>query len=139
MAGLGAFIFFILLILLVCGGFSIYFVFKQVQFIIQSVNLYKKILGREDAIIKLLMDIRDNTKTFSGISSVTEEPDGGEVRSNDPFLSREIEERKKAAEEYRKRSSVNTKGIEKTDQCKKCGARLPEGAAFCADCGNKLG
>ena len=57
-------------------GFGIYFVFKQVQFVVQAINLYKKILNREDAIIKLLIDIRDNTKTYSGISSVTEEVDG---------------------------------------------------------------
>jgi len=34
---------------------------------------------------------------------------------------------------------VDTKVIEKTYQCKKCGARLPEGASFCGECGNKLG
>jgi uncharacterized membrane protein YjgN (DUF898 family) len=33
---------------------------------------------------------------------------------------------------------VDTKGIEKNDQCKKCSARLPEGATFCGECGNKL-
>jgi ribosomal protein L40E len=70
------------------------------------------------------MDIRDNTKTFSGIPEE---------------ISKEIPTTEEVAEEYRKRPSVDTKGIEKTDQCKKCGARLSEGAAFCADCGNKLG
>ena len=63
----------ILLLLLIIGFllwvfFKLYLKFKILQFIIQAINLYKKILYREDAIIKLLLDIRDNTKT-AGVSS----------------------------------------------------------------------
>jgi len=45
--------------------FCIYFFFKSLQFVISAINLYKKIINREDAIIKLLIDIRDNTKKYS--------------------------------------------------------------------------
>ncbi len=56
-------------------GFSIYFIFKQLQFVIQAVNLYKKILYREEAIIKILLDIRDNTKNAGvSIDSFDESP-----------------------------------------------------------------
>jgi predicted Zn-ribbon and HTH transcriptional regulator len=43
-------------------GFAVYFFFKQLQFVLLSVNLYKKMVRRQETIIKLLLDIRDNTK-----------------------------------------------------------------------------
>ena len=60
-------IFFLLTLAFV--GFCIYFFFKQLQFVIQAINLYKKILNREDAILNVLIDIRDNTKQFSETDS----------------------------------------------------------------------
>ncbi len=39
-------------------GFVIYFIFKQLQFVIQAINLYKKMINRQDVMIKLLKDIR---------------------------------------------------------------------------------
>ena len=53
---------FIFLIVIGFIIFCIYFSFKAIQFTIQAINYYKKILIREDVIIKLLVDIRDNTK-----------------------------------------------------------------------------
>ena len=44
--------------------FCIYFIFKQIQFVLVSVNLYKKMVNRQDAIVNLLLDIRDNTKKY---------------------------------------------------------------------------
>lgn len=49
--------------------FNIYLFFKILQFIIQAINLYKKMVNRQDAMLKLLLDIRDNTKKFENISS----------------------------------------------------------------------
>ena len=43
-------------------GFIVYYIFKQIEFVLSATNLYKKIVTREDVIIKLLIDIRDNTK-----------------------------------------------------------------------------
>ena len=57
---------FILLFGLVFLGFIffvIYFIFKQLQFVIQSVNLYKDMVTRQDMMIRLLQDIRDGKKT----------------------------------------------------------------------------
>lgn len=39
-----------------------YFIFKQIQFYLVAVDLYKKMINREDLMIKLLLDIRDKTK-----------------------------------------------------------------------------
>ncbi len=56
------FLFFILIIILAFVGFVIYFIFKQLEFVLRAVNLYKKMINREDLIIKILLDIRDNTQ-----------------------------------------------------------------------------
>ena len=39
--------------------FCIYFIFKIFQFVIQAINLYKDMVIRQDAMLKLLKDIRD--------------------------------------------------------------------------------
>ena len=57
--------------------FVIYFGFKVLEFVMVAVNLYKKMVVRLDATIKLLMDIRDNTKTYNDLdvaASVDEDP-----------------------------------------------------------------
>ena len=44
--------------------FIIYFLYKILQFVITATNLYKKMVNRLDANLKLLIDIRDNTKKY---------------------------------------------------------------------------
>lgn len=51
------------LVLFVLGGigfviFCIYFIFKQLEFVLVSVNLYKKMIERQETMIKVLKDIR---------------------------------------------------------------------------------
>ena len=54
---------------LVFFGFVIYFIFKQIQFFIQAINLYKKMVTRQDMMIRLLKnaqpgyEINSQTKT----------------------------------------------------------------------------
>jgi hypothetical protein len=55
----------LILLILAFVGFLIYFYFKIVQFILTATNLYKKMVRRQDIMIKLLIDIRDNTKQFN--------------------------------------------------------------------------
>jgi hypothetical protein len=69
-SGAGGFFVLIILAFLAFIGFCIYFIFKQLQFVIMAINLYKKMINREDAILKVLVDIRDNTKKFSDTDSV---------------------------------------------------------------------
>lgn len=45
-------------------AFAIYFFFKCLQFVVQAISLHKKMVIRQDATIKLLVDIRDNTKQY---------------------------------------------------------------------------
>lgn len=47
--------------------FSVYFTFKILQFVVTATNLYKKMINRQDAMIKLLFDIRDNTKKYENL------------------------------------------------------------------------
>ena len=82
----GAFVLFIIFVLVflafVC--FAVYFIFKQVEFVLTATNLYKKMITRQDSMIKLLIDIRDGTKQFD-LSKVPEaelsEPSGQIVGS----------------------------------------------------------
>ena len=71
MGGSGLQFFGVIIVLFIL--FGIYFVFKQVQFVLQAIDLYKKILNRQDTIIKILIDIRDNKKTSSGIFVASED------------------------------------------------------------------
>ena len=43
--------------------FVIYFILKILQFVIQATNLYKKMVTRQDMMIKLLKDIRGGEPT----------------------------------------------------------------------------
>jgi hypothetical protein len=58
--------FFLTIIFIFIAGVLIFILvtmFKALQFTLTATNLYKKMISREDIIIKLLLDIRDNTKT----------------------------------------------------------------------------
>jgi len=56
-------------VLLFCG-FVIYFIFKNIEFTIQAVNLYKKMIDRQDIIIKLLNDLKPTLKVKDTRKSV---------------------------------------------------------------------
>lgn len=43
-------------------GFVIYFFFKALGFVVNATRLYRGMIARQDAAIKLLVDIRDSTK-----------------------------------------------------------------------------
>lgn len=44
-------------------GFAVYFFFKVLEFVIKAVNLYEKMINRQDMIIKLLSDKKGNGGT----------------------------------------------------------------------------
>lgn len=44
--------------------FVVYFIFKILQFIIQAINLYKKILESQEAIQELLLGISEITENY---------------------------------------------------------------------------
>ena len=50
------------LIFIAFVAFSIYFIFKQIQFILVSVGLYKEMVSNQKNIIGLLTEIRDKSE-----------------------------------------------------------------------------
>lgn len=51
-------------LILLC--FAVYVIYKQLEFVFVSVKLYRKMVQRQDAIVGLLLDIRDGTKHYAG-------------------------------------------------------------------------
>lgn len=94
------------LVLVGLAIFIIYFIFKALQFVIQAINLYKKIIKRQDEVLGLLLDIRDKTTKF----------DANAVRSRVQSLSSEDESF--ICEECKAEVLANAK------TCPKCGAQF---------------
>jgi len=67
--------------------FVIYFIFKILQFVIQAINLYKKILNRQDSMLKILLDIRDNTKNYENTYSTSVEPNANSANKTEKTYS----------------------------------------------------
>jgi hypothetical protein len=42
--------------------------FKALQFVLVSVNLYRRMVRRQEEMVRLLLDIRDNAKSFHALS-----------------------------------------------------------------------
>jgi len=102
------FLIFIGIIVISFNIFVIYFIFKVLQFVIQAINIYKKMIIRQDATINLLIDIRDNTKTFD----------------NQSF--------EEAEKEIGSEPQVELK------TCENCNTEIPAMYKRCPKCGNKF-
>jgi len=59
MNNVGGFLMLVTLAFLAFVGFVIYFIFKELEFVIRAINLYEKMVNRQDAMIKLLMQLRN--------------------------------------------------------------------------------
>ncbi len=57
--------------------FVVYFLFKALGFVINATRLYRKMIDRQDAMIKILLDIRDSSKTVNDdlLSSIDQRMD----------------------------------------------------------------
>lgn len=73
-------------------GFCIYFIFKILEFVIRAINLYERIITREDVIIKLLIDIRDNTKSVDSDDWVEKPIEDSEEAEEDSYGEHELNE-----------------------------------------------
>ena len=104
------------LVLLALGLFVVYFIFKQIQFVLVAVNLYRRMVRQQDAIIKLLVDVRDNTRVFdpSQVQEFTVPIPVGPV----------------GAPIEQSHGSNKPRNLFCTD----CGRRLPEGFSSCPEC-----
>jgi len=107
--------------------FSIYYCFKQMQFVIQAVNLYKDMVTRQDATIKLLKDIRD---IQSGNSSTT---------SNEKIsFTDDIKVSNSIATEEEQLSPQQSQELYNNGKCPKCKNDIQENAVRCPGCQENL-
>jgi len=97
--------------------FCIYFIFKQIQFVLVSVNLYKKMVNRQDAMVKLLLDIRDKTKKYDTSSPCSALIEEDEVEEDSPKTG----ESEEAGPDF----------------CYYCGAENPDKLLVCPSCGKR--
>ena len=89
----------LVIIIFALGIFIIYFIFKSLQFVIQAINLYKKMVIRQDATIKILLDIRDNTKHYENVIQESEAKTWQPVEELN-YNEKEVETLKKAFSRY---------------------------------------
>lgn len=107
----------IVVLILAIVVFVVYFYVKVIQFFLVSVNLFKKMVTRQDATVKLLLDIRNNTKTYTAL---IDEDD----LDKDEFVEGEFDEEASAQTALDFCYHCGAKLTEQTDQCTKCGKKL---------------
>lgn len=123
-------IFTIALIVITCFIlFVVYFIFKQIEFVLVAVNLYKQILAKQEDTVRLLRDIRDNTKEYNATeprvparSGSTQAPAGGAV-----VLQPWMDDAENSQSE-----------IGDMEFCYHCGEELKTKSSKCPSCGNEL-
>ena len=106
--------------------FIIYYFFKLIEFTLTATNLYRKMVRRQDAMIRLLIDIRDNTKEYDLSATLTDEEDSS-VKEDVPPLSSEgrvpyLPVGEEAGGEFCHHCGAELQG--RTDNCPSCGKRL---------------
>ncbi len=126
----GGFAVIIVLVLLGLGVFFIYFIFKQIQFVLQAINLYKEILNREEAIIKLLIDIRDGTKRYS--------ENMNESRPQNVMVNDFRGNVANSGINLEKKAKPEENPFAKLKICSKCGSAQPSVKDKCVKCGSIL-
>ena len=112
-------------VLVLFALFVLYYIYKSLEFVLVSVNLYRKMVHRQDAIVKLLLDIRDNTTTYTP-SSVEEDETGDGTVGVEYAQSERLEETARHNEDT------------VLDFCYHCGAELPGKVDKCPQCGKNL-
>jgi len=121
--------------------FSIYFIFKLLQFVIVSVNLFKTMVKRQDAIIKILIDIRDQTTVFNNKKTVLpleEESDTDNLDADLKIENENDEDFSSLNNPARIGPPVYTSNEQSLEFCYHCGAELKKQAEACPKCGKKL-
>ena len=120
----------LLIVGIVCVGFflfCIYFILKQLEYVLVSVNLFRKMVQRQDAIMRILIDMRDGTRGYR-LSRGLEDPDDDE--GDEP-----------ASIPYDATVSGDDSGAEAGDGafCFHCGAELAGTARdVCPQCGKRI-
>ena len=100
--------------------FYVYFIFKQIEFVVVSVNLYRKMVRRQDAMIKLLVDIRDKTTNYR----LSDEDEDGDSQEEGDAESAGV--------------SGDEEEADPCSFCFHCGEELPGKVPQCPKCGKRL-
>ena len=109
---MGGFFTFLAVVFLAFLGFSVYFIFKQIQFVIQAIDLYKAMVIRLDKVIELLSN---NPTMVAHISA----PSGAQI---DGTISVDPAQQSKPTE-------IGPRGI-----CPNCDTQIPLASAACPKC-----
>jgi len=121
------FLIFIGIILLFFIIFVVYFIFKILEFVLVSVKLYKKMANRQEAMVQLLLDIRDNTKSFQ--KTQLREKDEKDEKEQYPFSHTGL---------TANRETIYDDESAELEFCYHCGERLDGEADKCPKCGKEL-
>jgi ABC-type bacteriocin/lantibiotic exporter with double-glycine peptidase domain len=119
----------VLVVLLV---FSIIIFIKVITFILNAEDLYKKMIQKEEEIIKLLIEICDNTKKLTETQL---------QKKQSEIINKTITEENKSNTQQIVNNEVKDKEIPtKREQkfCYYCGKELSENTAICPKCGAPL-
>jgi hypothetical protein len=103
--------------------FCIYYFFKQMQFVIQAINLYKDMVVRQDAMLKILKDIRD-------INS------GGKILFSEDVKVTSTFEASKSGQDFQKEKidAQNAQKAYDNGNCPECGAEIEKNQDRCVEC-----
>lgn len=112
---MGGFFTFLAVVFLAFLGFSIYFIFKQIQFVIQAVDLYKAMVVRLDKVIELLSQNPQNSNLIASITGAGRSP--ATVKANG------------AQNQQPETQAVGPVGV-----CPNCDARIPLTSTSCPKC-----
>jgi hypothetical protein len=126
----------VLVIFLVILGITIIFfivLFKGLDFILSATDLYKKMIQKEDEIIKLLIEIRDNTIKEAAVTPKEEQV----VESHKiiDIVKTETESLATASVDIKEENNKKETVESKKKFCYHCGKEIAEGTITCPKCG----
>jgi len=101
--------------------FCIQFIYKQIQFVLVAVNLYKKMVQQQDDMISILIEIRNqitSSKQQIEYKPIVGKNDSSTTKNRDP--------------------NSDTGDEESLEFCYHCGSKLKKTVATCPDCGKDL-
>ena len=114
--------------------FIIYFVFKVIEFVLVAVRLYRKMVRQQEAIVRLLLDIRDNIKNYMESEEAEIDEEGRPL--DVPFgVARELGPDRYTESEQDEASPGEGQAL---DFCFHCEEEVAQGATRCPRCGKRL-
>ncbi|OFV80406.1 MAG: hypothetical protein A2W26_01185 [Acidobacteria bacterium RBG_16_64_8] len=138
----------LVVVVLAVAFFVMYLFFKVLEFTINATRLYRQMIRRQDVTIRLLLDIRDNTK-IANTSELASDPDGETTAANptpSPLIVRSLIESEPqttgqgsaASDDSGEEPDQDTAPPESGEFCYHCGEALTSPTEKCPACGRAL-